>query len=316
MIINHNLGAINAQRNMGINSGAAAKSMEKLSSGLRINRAGDDAAGLSISEKMRAQIRGLDQASTNAEDGISLIQTAEGALNETHSILQRMRELSVQAGNDTNNTSDRSQIQKEIDQLTEEIDRISNTTEFNTKKLLNGGAGLSVSDGTAIGNASSGVNTKQGTYTVGGTITLATSATTAAGAHTGATASATVEGAGTLTINGVDITVTAADTYQDLADKINSSVSGVKVDFSGTGNTLKIQTTGVGANEKLDITADADIIAGNDYSATATQLHATGANAAGATLGGSTLSFEGNKVTAHGGDADGLTFDLKTTAGG
>jgi flagellin len=313
MIINHNLGAINAQRNMGINSGAAAKSMEKLSSGLRINRAGDDAAGLSISEKMRAQIRGLDQASTNAEDGISLIQTAEGALNETHSILQRMRELSVQAGNDTNNTSDRSQIQKEIDQLTEEIDRISNTTEFNTKKLLNGGAGLSVSDGTAIGNASSGVNTKQGTYTVGGTITLATSATTADGAHTGATASATVKAAGTLTINGVDITVTAADTYQDLADKINSSVSGVKVDFSGTGNTLKIQTTGVGANEKLDISASADIIAGTDYS---TEANLAGTNASGATITGSTLSFEGNKVTVNGGDADGLTFDLKTTTGG
>ncbi|POO88091.1 flagellin [Clostridium sp. 3-3] len=138
MIINHNMGAINAQRNMGINSGAASKSMEKLSSGLRINRAGDDAAGLSISEKMRAQIRGLDQASTNAEDGISMIQTAEGALNETHSILQRMRELSVQAGNDTNAETDRAAIQEEINQLTSEINRIGNTTEFNTQKLLKG----------------------------------------------------------------------------------------------------------------------------------------------------------------------------------
>lgn len=138
MVINHNLGAMNAQRNMGINSGAASKSMEKLSSGLKINRAGDDAAGLSISEKMRAQIRGLDQASTNAEDGISMIQTAEGALNETHSILQRMRELSVQAGNDTNADTDRAAIQEEINQLTSEINRIGNTTEFNTQKLLNG----------------------------------------------------------------------------------------------------------------------------------------------------------------------------------
>ncbi|MGG7198249.1 flagellin [Clostridium butyricum] len=138
MIINHNLGAINAQRNMGINSGAAAKSMEKLSSGLRINRAGDDAAGLSISEKMRAQIRGLDQASTNAEDGISMIQTAEGALTETHSILQRMRELSVQSANDTNVSTDRDAIQAEMDELTKEVDRIANTTEFNTQKLLDG----------------------------------------------------------------------------------------------------------------------------------------------------------------------------------
>ncbi|MEQ3338107.1 flagellin [Clostridium butyricum] len=137
MIINHNLGAMNAQRNMNINSGNASKSMEKLSSGLKINRAGDDAAGLSISEKMRAQIRGLDKASTNAEDGISLIQTAEGALNETHSILQRMRELSVQAANDTNVTDDRTSIKDELDQLSAEVDRIATTTEFNTKKLLN-----------------------------------------------------------------------------------------------------------------------------------------------------------------------------------
>ena len=137
MIINHNLGAINAQRNMGINSGAAAKSMEKLSSGLRINRAGDDAAGLSISEKMRAQIRGLNQAATNAQDGISMIQTAEGALTETHSILQRMRELAVQASNDTNVSEDRQSIKDELDQLSKEVDRIANTTEFNAKKLLN-----------------------------------------------------------------------------------------------------------------------------------------------------------------------------------
>ncbi|QAA31655.1 flagellin [Clostridium manihotivorum] len=140
MIINHNLNAMNAHRNMAINTGAAGKSMEKLSSGLRINRAGDDAAGLAISEKMRGQIRGLDQASRNAQDGISLIQTAEGALNETQSILQRMRELSVQASNDTNVSADRSQIQLEVSQLKNEINRIASQTEFNTKKLINGSA--------------------------------------------------------------------------------------------------------------------------------------------------------------------------------
>ncbi|NFE20887.1 flagellin [Clostridium botulinum] len=138
MIINHNLNAMNTHRNMGINTGNSAKAMEKLSSGLRINRAGDDAAGLSISEKMRAQIRGLNQASRNAQDGISLIQTAEGALNETHSILQRMRELTVQAANDTNVTVDRTAIQEELTSLTSEIDRIASTTQFNEKKLLNG----------------------------------------------------------------------------------------------------------------------------------------------------------------------------------
>ena len=138
MIINHNMNALNAHRNMGINNTAAGKSMEKLSSGLRINRAGDDAAGLAISEKMRGQIRGLTQASRNSEDGISMIQTAEGALNETTNILQRMRELAVQASNDTNTTSDRNEIQKEINALTQEVDRIANNTEFNTQKLLNG----------------------------------------------------------------------------------------------------------------------------------------------------------------------------------
>lgn len=146
MIINHNLNAMNAHRNMSINNVNSGKSMEKLSSGLRINRAGDDAAGLAISEKMRGQIRGLDQASRNAQDGISMVQTAEGALNETQSILQRMRELAVQASNDTNTAEDRASIQTELNHLTSEITRIGNTTEFNTKKVINGdmsGAGES-----------------------------------------------------------------------------------------------------------------------------------------------------------------------------
>ncbi|MCY6353968.1 flagellin Hag [Clostridium sp. ZS2-4] len=138
MIINHNLNAMNAHRQMSANTVTAGKSMEKLSSGLRINRAGDDAAGLAISEKMRGQIRGLDQASRNSQDGISMIQTAEGGLNETHAILQRMRELAVQAANDTNVSTDRKAIQGELNQLTSEITRIGNTTEFNTQKLLNG----------------------------------------------------------------------------------------------------------------------------------------------------------------------------------
>lgn len=138
MIINHNMNALNAHRNMTSNTSQAGKSMEKLSSGLRINRAGDDAAGLAISEKMRGQIRGLDQATRNSQDGISLIQTAEGALTETHSILQRMRELSVQSANDTNVNADRTAIQDEMKQLTSEIDRIANNTEFNTQNLLDG----------------------------------------------------------------------------------------------------------------------------------------------------------------------------------
>jgi flagellin len=138
MVVQHNLSAMNANRQLGITTGAQAKSSEKLSSGYKINRAGDDAAGLTISEKMRSQIRGLNKASDNAQDGISAIQSAEGALNETHSILQRMNELATQAANDTNTTSDRTAIKQEIDALTSEIDRIATTTQFNTQNLLDG----------------------------------------------------------------------------------------------------------------------------------------------------------------------------------
>jgi len=140
MIINHNIAALNTYRQLSINNATSQKSLEKLSSGLRVNRAGDDAAGLAISEKMRGQIRGLDQATRNSQDAISLIQTAEGALNETHSILQRMRELAVQGASDTNTGADRLQIGKEITQLKGEINRIKDQTEFNTQKLLTGTA--------------------------------------------------------------------------------------------------------------------------------------------------------------------------------
>ena len=138
MVVQHNLAAANTNRQLGITTNSLSKSTEKLSSGYKINRAGDDAAGLTISEKMRSQIRGLDKASQNAEDGISLIQVAEGALNETHDILQRMNELATQAANDTNTSSDRTAIKAEIDQLSAEITRISSTTQFNTMNLIDG----------------------------------------------------------------------------------------------------------------------------------------------------------------------------------
>ncbi|MGD7006927.1 flagellin Hag [Metabacillus sp. 84] len=138
MRINHNIAALNTYRQLNTANVGQSKSMEKLSSGQRINRAGDDAAGLAISEKMRGQIRGLEMAGKNAQDGISLIQTAEGALNESHAILQRMRELAVQGGNDTNVTADRTAIQDELNQLMSEVDRIATTTQFNTQNLLGG----------------------------------------------------------------------------------------------------------------------------------------------------------------------------------
>ncbi|MCI7469330.1 MAG: flagellin [Lachnospiraceae bacterium] len=138
MVVQHNMQAANSNRMLGITTSAQAKSTEKLSSGYKINRAADDAAGLAISEKMRSQVRGLDRASTNAQDGISVVQTAEGALNEVHSILQRMNELATQAANDTNTSIDRSQIKLEMDQLSSEIDRVASTTQFNTQNLLDG----------------------------------------------------------------------------------------------------------------------------------------------------------------------------------
>ena len=139
MIVQHNMSALNTNRQLGITNKALSKSTEKLSSGYRVNRAADDAAGLSISQKMRGQIRGLNQASSNAEDGQNLIQTAEGALGEIHSVIQRMRELVVQASNDTNVSADRTAIGLELQALSSEIDRIASQTEFNTMKLLSGG---------------------------------------------------------------------------------------------------------------------------------------------------------------------------------
>ena len=151
MVVQHNMQAANASRMLNITAGQQAKSTEKLSSGYRINRAADDAAGLSISEKMRKQIRGLDRASTNAQDGVSAVQTAEGALTEVHSMLQRMNELAVQSANGTNSSDDRDAIQSEIDQLTKEIDRVSETTKFNETYLLKGGANNNHSTGFKAG---------------------------------------------------------------------------------------------------------------------------------------------------------------------
>lgn len=171
MVIQHNMQAANANRMLGNIVSSQSKSTERLSSGYRINRAGDDAAGLAISEKMRGQIRGLDKASSNAQDGISLVQTAEGALQETQNILQRMRELAVQASNDTNTDDDRTQIQNEIDQLTQEVDRIANTTEFNSKKLLDGSLTGSVNakDGKTILEGSFGNSLVKATFTTDNT---------------------------------------------------------------------------------------------------------------------------------------------------
>lgn len=216
MIINTNVSAMNAHRQLGANQNNMQNSMEKLSSGMRINRAGDDAAGLAISEKMRAQVNGLDQASRNAQDGISLIQTAEGALGETHDILQRMRELAVQSSNDTNTDNDRTEIQNEVNQLRSEIDRISSDTEFNTKKLLTGGLGGAVSQD----------NTQTTVLDVAGVAKVATS---------GAKADTYTI---TAVADGLSMTNTAGDKTQvisntDGAQQLNFSEFGISIETNG-----------------------------------------------------------------------------------
>ena len=204
MVVQHNMSAMNANRMLSGVSSAQSKSTEKLSSGYRINRAADDAAGLSISEKMRGQIRGLNQASTNAQDGISLIQTAEGALNESHSILQRMRELSVQASNGTETDDDREAVQNEIEQLQSELTRISETTEFNTMKLL---------DGSRSGSAVSASVSKSA-------------------------ASALTKVDATTQVN------TANDAFDALASGKDSTLAVTVIDKNGNSSTVKVTITG------------------------------------------------------------------------
>jgi len=207
MIINHNMNAMNAHRNMSANTVNAGKSMEKLSSGLRINRAGDDAAGLAISEKMRGQIRGLDQASRNAQDAISMIQTAEGGLNETHSILQRMRELSVQASSSTLAQQDSEAIGDEMVALRDEIDRIGNTTDFNGKKLLNGSLAASLDPAATLKNGAAAEAGKSSVVNVDVSAAKAGSAFTVAQGTTAADLK--------ITLGGVSQEITLAGTMFD-----------------------------------------------------------------------------------------------------
>lgn len=209
MVVQHNMAAANTNRNLGVTQASLAKSTEKLSSGYRINRAGDDAAGLSISEKMRGQIKGLDQGSANSQNGISLIQTAEGALSETQSILQRMRELTVQGSNDTNVTADRKAIAEEVKSLTNEIDRIAGQTEFNTMKLLSGGFTSKV--------LQVGANANQ-------TITFKISAMTA-----------TALGVTSALIAGVISTAKSGGTVTKLISTVNSAITTVSTQRSKLG---------------------------------------------------------------------------------
>jgi flagellin len=270
MIINHNMSALNAHRQLGINNFNMSKSTEKLSSGLRINRAGDDAAGLAISEKMRGQIRGLDQASRNSQDGISLIQTAEGALNETHSILQRMRELAVQSTNDTNTADDRKELQKEITQLKDEIDRIANNTEFNTKKLLNGD--LSAKQ---FKDDSATVASKTGDFSV-------TISTGGIGNGTAGDEVVTADDTFVVKLTAYDAT---ADTY---SYTITTESTGASVTTPGLNNAAG-QTITVGGG--VDVSVDVNKMKVGDSFTVVTRK---GVNAAGGTTGELTFQIGSN----------------------
>ncbi|MGI6728215.1 MAG: flagellin [Anaerovoracaceae bacterium] len=272
MRINHNIAALNTYRQLTGNTGATSKSLEKLSSGLRINKAGDDAAGLAISEKMRGQIRGLDMASKNAQDGISLISTAEGALNETHSILQRMRELAVQSANDTNTASDRAEIQKEVDQLAAEITRISTDTEFNTKKLLNGDMGKTFSvtsndfDSSLQNVKVTGSDITSGSYTI----------------------TATAAGTDTVTVNSV--------TCQGSPDFVLDDIS------VADGTKFGDYTLNVSNYNGVSNTANYELVAGDGT----TYSVSGGSTTSDLTLGGITFAF-----SAHKPDQDGaISFTL------
>src|SRR4051794_40914319 len=232
--INTNVDAISAQRQLNTTGMSLSKSIERLSSGLRINRAGDDAAGLTISEKLRGQVKGLNQAVRNAQDGISMIQTAEGGLNETHSILQRMRELAVQASNDTLTNTDRGAIASELTSLTSEIDRIANTTQFNTKNLLNGGMSTTLGGAAASDLIQGEVLGTSGIVAAGVNVAGAAAGTTytlTSAASTGLTLTATVGGQ---TI-AQSVTLSAMTTTANSNQVLNFGTLGVSIELNGFG---------------------------------------------------------------------------------
>lgn len=311
MRINTNMAALNAWRNMSVNNGNVQKSLEKLSSGYRINRAADDAAGLAVSEKMRAQIRGTQMATRNAQDGISLVQTAEGALTETHSILQRMRELGVQASTSTLSAEDAAQVQTEFTQLRDEIDRIANNTTFNTKKLLNGEANIvtSITGAGKVANVYGTGDTGIGTLS----LTATTAAASASGTIllTNATTPGTLSAALTISVNGKDFNFAAGKTQEEIAQTLNDAAAqtGVTVNLDAATNTLTLTSVAVGTGSKFtlnatgaDIAAPADVVAPTADGADAT---ITG----GGTLG-TDYTAKGNTITMLTGNQKGLTFTV------
>ena len=290
MRINNNLMAMNTHRMLGINQNGTSKSIEKLSSGSRINRAGDDAAGLAISEKMRGQIKGLNQASRNSQDAISLVQTAEGALNETHAITQRMRELAVQAATDTNVNVDRDAIQNEFDELTKEISRIGETTEFNTQGLLDG-----TFDGTFQIGANSGQNISLEVDDMRANaldlVGNAKSDIEAVIADVGAGEISSGQADGTYTIDGTDLKDSNGAIVADTGDGgLTWTGTGADADTTGFGDdtitfvqkvdtgTITISGSGTKAVGTTEFDSSTHELEAGDYTLSTTQLKDAGGN--------------------------------------
>ena len=293
MVVQHNITAMNANRMLGVTSGLQAKSTEKLSSGYKINRAADDAAGLSISEKMRKQIRGLSQASDNAEDGISCVQTAEGALTEVHSMLQRMNELAVKAGNGTMSEDDRQNVQDEIDQLVDEIDRVSETTKFNETYLLKG-------DSVANGNTKA--------FTAGDVIGKVDGVTVKANGKTAATlqdnadiAIGTVE----LKSSNAAVTISNSDKNTCKAKDVVKFVSDGKNATVTLKNGTEVTDTVANIKTNYEISAEAG---GKDVAASATISNALKADTTNATISG---TYTGSLADLSVGD----TVNVKLSVG-
>lgn len=316
MIINHNLPAINAHRQMGINNSALSKSLEKLSSGLGINRASDNAAGLAISEKMRGQISGLDQASKNAQDGISLIQTAEGALNETHSILQRMRELSVQSANGTyQDEVDRTNIQKEVDALKSEIDRIATSTHYNGIKLLDGSLSGSTSTsgayGPKFGVLSDAAGALQGAVITSDVSGVAVSVNNQLVTEKGSEVAVWNAAGNTLTLNLVANTQYSQDQINDLIknakQELSTPATGSPADVTVKLQNGSLSTGAAGAATTTDTTT-----AGIRATATGA-AGATDPTAAGNFLGANNITLTANKYGADMNNV--ITFAFTAKAG-
>lgn len=296
MIINHNINALNTYRQLSNSSSAGSKSMERLSSGLRINKAADDAAGLAISEKMRAQIRGLDQAKRNAQDGVSMIQTAEGAMDTQASILQRMRELAVQASNSTSTAQDKQNIQEEMNQLIDEVDRIAKTTEFNNIKLINGDVSQTSKFASTSGGDVASVLAASNSTTGEATVTVANSGTAVGAGGTGALWS-TTQLSNYTTGSAVALTGAAADSAVKLTDLGDASSSfGLEI---GDEITVSAVAGGEIKNVTYTVTAESDL----------DDLMATIRNA----IGAKDVTIAGGVETTNG--ADGLD-GIANAAGG